>query len=253
MGEDDDMCTSLNIPGARFIQRDVLRHPEISRRIRTSTKTMVEICTQCSSAKRENVSFLVQLLYHCIVTSLRTPTLEHRYLPEDCVSAMAKQKLDFVRRKLEKFLNLIAHSNTNTLKHQHRYGRRMSISSSSSSMSSVSLIGMKKRVVKRKNETKKKKKKKKKASENETQNEFSRRVSGILMRAINNRTKDKRKKKSPHVRQWRTFVGKILKNEILRPELSNKVRERIESIVNELAQISVRRKSTMKRVHIIFE
>ena len=113
----------------------------------------------------------------------------------------------------------------------------MSISSSSSSMSSVSLIGMKKRVVKRKNETKKKKKKRKKASENETQNEFSRRVSGILMRAINNRTKDKRKKKSPHVRQWRTFVGKILKNEILRPELSNKVRERIESIVNELAQI----------------
>ena len=111
----------------------------------------------------------------------------------------------------------------------------MSISSSSSSMSSVSLIGMKKRVVKRKNETKKKKKKK--ASENETQNEFSRRVSGILMRAINNRTKDKRKKKSPHVRQWRTFVGKILKNEILRPVLSNKVRERIESIVNELAQI----------------
>jgi hypothetical protein len=46
-----------------------------------------------------------------IITQTRTPTqvLTGRL----CILAMAKQKLDFVRRKLEKF------SNTNTLKHQH--------------------------------------------------------------------------------------------------------------------------------------
>ena len=175
--EEVDMCTSLNIPGARFIQRDVF---------------------ETSPQYRDAFERVQKQWWKYLLTGRL------------CILAMAKQKQDFVR------------------------GRRMSISSSSSSMSSVSLIGIKKRV-KTKKETKKKKKKKSKHSENETQNEFSRRVSGILMRAINSRTKSMLRKKTSVVRNWRTLVGKILKNEILKPLLPIKVRKMIEDIVIDLA------------------
>merc|ERR1712146_714382 len=64
MGEDDDTCTSLNIPGARFIQRDVFE---------TSPK------------------------YRDAFERVRKQWWKYVLTGRLCILAMAKQKLDFVR------------------------------------------------------------------------------------------------------------------------------------------------------------
>ena len=97
--EDDDTCTSLNIPGARFIQRDVF---ETSPKYRDAFERVRKQWWKYVRNDRALTHFLVQLLYSLASsTSLRTPLLsltcnnttrmlrklehQHRYSPEDCV------------------------------------------------------------------------------------------------------------------------------------------------------------------------
>jgi len=180
---DQDTCTSLNIPGARFIQRDVFE---------TSPE------------------------YRDAFRRVRKHWWKYVLTGRLCVLTMAKQKKEFVN------------------------GRKMSFSSFSSSMSLMSLIKTesekkkKKKIVTMNMKKMKKEKKKFISNKNETQDQFSRRVSGILMRAINDRTKKCQVNKAL-VREWRSIVGKNMKNEILRSFRSSESRDIAENIVNNLA------------------